>query len=82
MKEGEGEVRGGWRKRARRSQPSLHFFPSRHTELGIDLPSILRKSAAVLTCRPRAAGAEAPDLGGPLLFAAALGAVHLLVRRG
>ena len=49
-------------------------------ELGIDLSGILRRSQAVLTGRHRAAAADA-DLGGPLLFAAALGATHLLASK-
>jgi len=63
-------------------------------ELGIDVSGIVRRSVAVLTGRASAAvgGAagvpsssssenDGPDLGGPLLFLAALGATHLLASK-
>ena len=63
-------------------------------ELGIDLSGIVRRSAAVLSGRASAAvggaaggassspgGDDGPDLGGPLLFLAALGATHLLASK-
>lgn len=63
-------------------------------ELGIDVAGIARRSVAVLRGRAAAAvggaagassstssGDDGPDLGGPLLFAAALGATHLLASK-
>jgi len=48
-------------------------------ELGIDLSAIARKSAAVLTGRLRSAALEEGlDMGGALLWALALAALHLL----
>ena len=50
-----------------------------HAELGIDLQGILRRSLAVLSHRLRSPTLQDLDMGGPLLFAAILGSVHLLV---
>ena len=49
------------------------------SELGIDLTGIMKRSRAVFTNRFKAGDIDSLDLGGPLLFAAALAAVHLLV---
>ena len=48
-------------------------------ELGIDLSGIMKRSRAVLINRFKAGDVDSLDLGGPLLFATALAAVHLLV---
>ncbi len=50
------------------------------TELGIDIPKILRKTQYVLTYRLNKHDLDDLDLGGPLVFVAILGAAHLLVR--
>ncbi|KAK9837785.1 hypothetical protein WJX74_005015 [Apatococcus lobatus] len=47
-------------------------------ELGIDVSGILQKSFAVLLGRTKSDDLEDLDLGGPLIFAALLAAVHLL----
>jgi protein YIPF5/7 len=47
-------------------------------ELGIDLGAILSKSKSVLIGRVGAESLNDVDMGGPLLFAAALAAMHLL----
>lgn len=66
------------------SHPPPPWLPSRHlprtAELGIDIPSILSRTRSILTFR--LAGHEMSDLdmGGPLIFMAALGFAHLLVR--
>jgi hypothetical protein len=49
-------------------------------ELGIDLQGILQRSLAVLSYRLGSPTLQELDMGGPLLFAAILGSVHLLVR--
>ena len=48
-------------------------------ELGIDVSGILQKSFAVLLGRTKSTDLEDLDLGGPLIYAALLAAVHLLV---
>ena len=53
-------------------------MPAR-AELGIDLQGILRRSLAVLSHRLGSPRLQDLDMGGPLLFAAILGSVHLLV---
>lgn len=61
--------------------PSFDTEPPLLEELGIDLRHILRKTRSML--RPTGADAslcDDGDLAGPLVFAAALGATHLLVR--
>lgn len=50
------------------------------TELGVDIPKILRKTQYVLTYRLSKHDLDDLDLGGPLVFVAILGAAHLLVR--
>lgn len=49
-------------------------------ELGIDLQGILKRSLAILSYRLGSPTLLDLDMGGPLLFAAILGSVHLLVR--
>jgi hypothetical protein len=67
--------------------PTLPLALPPHTnttqpELGIDLSAIWRRSLAILLHRLRAPVLTELDMGGALLYLAALGAVHLLVRRG
>lgn len=50
------------------------------SELGVDIPKILRKTQYVLTYRLTKHDLDDLDLGGPLVFVAILGAAHLLVR--
>jgi protein YIPF5/7 len=47
-------------------------------ELGIDIAAILRKSKCVLIGRVGSDSLKDIDMGGPLLFAACLAAIHLL----
>jgi hypothetical protein len=47
-------------------------------ELGIDLGAILRKSKSVLLGRVGADSLKDVDMGGPLLFAVAMAAMHLM----
>ncbi|KAL6770228.1 hypothetical protein ACKKBG_A34115 [Auxenochlorella protothecoides x Auxenochlorella symbiontica] len=48
-------------------------------ELGIDIPAIINRTAAILTMRLSKESLESLDLGGPLIFMALLGFAHLLV---
>ncbi|PSC76290.1 integral membrane Yip1-family isoform B [Micractinium conductrix] len=48
-------------------------------ELGIDIPSILRRTRSVLTFQLSGHDMEHLDMGGPLIFMALLGFAHLLV---
>ena len=58
---------------------SMRCFACAAAELGIDLQGILQRSLAVLSYRLRSPTLQELDMGGPLLFAAILGSVHLLV---
>ncbi|GMH32432.1 hypothetical protein BSKO_00266 [Bryopsis sp. KO-2023] len=48
-------------------------------ELGIDLAGILKKTKAVITLKTSSQHLEDLDMGGALLFAALLGALHLMM---
>ena len=61
--------------------PRLVLITTLRAELGIDVPGILKRSRAVLTNRFKAGDVDSMDLGGPLVFATMLAAVHLLVRQ-
>jgi protein YIPF5/7 len=58
--------------------PSFEDEPPILEELGIDLQAILKKSRSVLIGRVGADSLKDVDMGGPLLFAAGLAALHLL----
>ena len=60
------------------SGPSFEDEPPILEELGIDLAGILKKSRAVLIGRVGADSLRDVDMGGPLIFAASLAALHLL----
>lgn len=49
-------------------------------ELGIDIAGIMKKSKAMLMMQLNSVDLEDLDMGGPLLIAVALGAIHLVVR--
>ena len=53
---------------------------SNNAELGIDVPSILRRSRGILFNRLGANEMLSLDLGGPLIFDILLACTHLLVR--
>ena len=50
------------------------------TELGIDIPSILMKTKAILLHQMKANTLDELDFGGALVFLLALGCLHLMVR--
>lgn len=55
--------------------------PSSHAELGIDIPSILMKTKAILLHQMKSSTLDDLDFGGALVFLLALGCLHLMVRR-
>lgn len=56
-----------------------HAALSLTTELGIDIPAILSRTKSILTLQLAHKDMDNLDLGGPLIFLAALGFAHLLV---
>lgn len=72
---------------SKKSPLCLRVFPNLKTndksflsELGIDIPGIIKKSKAILFFQLKSPDLEDLDMGGPLLIAAALGAIHLIVK--
>jgi hypothetical protein len=57
----------------------LHLFVC--AELGIDIPSILMKTKAILLHQMKANTLDELDFGGALVFLLALGCLHLMVSR-
>lgn len=55
-------------------------WPALSTELGIDIPSILMKTKAILLHQMKASTLDDLDFGGALVFLLALGCLHLMVR--
>lgn len=51
-------------------------------ELGIDIPSILMKTKAILLHQMKANTLDELDFGGALVFLLALGCLHLMVSSG
>ena len=60
------------------SAASIEDEPPILDELGIDVSGILRRSKCVLVGRVGADSLKEVDMGGPLIFAASLAALHLL----
>lgn len=61
------------------SEASQRPAPAVFAELGIDVPSILRRSRGILLNRLGANEMLSLDLGGPLIFDILLACTHLLV---
>lgn len=49
-------------------------------ELGIDIPSILSKTKAIILHQMKSSTLDELDFGGALVFLLALGCLHLMVR--
>eukprot|EP00803_Ostreobium_quekettii_P002735 evm.model.scf_1534.2 EVM.evm.TU.scf_1534.2 scf_1534:5625-7995(+) len=70
---------GGARVHQAYHADSFEDEPPLLEELGIDIPGILKKTRAILMLRVSAPALEDLDMGGPLMFAALLGGLHLLM---
>ena len=77
-----GQLQPGWDPysggRAATAGAPFEDEPPILEELGIDLSGILKKSRSVLLGRVGADSLRDVDMGGPLIFAACLAALHLL----
>lgn len=79
-------VRGPAHQQLLTTQPCLclytkHIIPQHTPELGIDIPSILSKTKAILLHQMKAPCLEDLDFGGALVYLLALGCLHLLVSK-
>jgi hypothetical protein len=59
---------------------SCSFITTTPAELGIDIPSILQKTKAILLHQMKSNCLDDLDFGGALIFLLLLGGLHLLVR--